>query len=313
MSFNTFYADSQHIAYFHVGRYPVRTKGVHPALPSWGTGKWEWKGRFPFSKHPQTIDPEQGWVSNWNNKPAAGWAAYDGAKWGAIHRVHLLARQMKSLLKGNAKAELSDLVDVIRTAATQDARGVFLGKRMITLAKKTAGIGEAEQAALNLVKAWINDGSHRANHDRDEFMDDSAGTVIFDVWYDKLVDEVFADELGPDGGKVPAPTFDHDMWFDFSSYLKNVFSRKGRKKLARNYCDKLGTKGKETCSQAAFSALLSALTQLRTDQGNDMAQWKADAEWIEFQELGAGSAEHIPWQNRGTHNHVVEILEDDAD
>ena len=70
---------------------------MHPALPVWGTGKWEWGGRFPFRKHPKTVDPEQGWVANWNNNPAAGWNNYDGAKWGSIHRVQLLARQMSKL------------------------------------------------------------------------------------------------------------------------------------------------------------------------------------------------------------------------
>ena len=311
MSFNAFYADSDHIGYFHVGRYPRRTKGVHPALPSWGTGEWEWRGRLPFARHPKVVDPEQGWVANWNNKPAAGWDAYDGAKWGAIHRVQLLARQMKGLLRGPGKAELSDLVDVIRVAATQDSRGVFLGKRMIALARRTSGLGENEQAALSFVNNWINAGSHRINKDRDDFLDDSAGIAIFDRWYTKLVDEVFADELGGEApGRVPAPVFDHDMWFDFSSYLQNVFQRKARKRMARNYCDDVGTKARESCGDAAFSSLLAALGELRTDQGQNMSMWKADAEWIEFMNLGAGSVTHIPWQNRGTHNHVVEILED---
>gem|GEM_PF-5686753 len=41
-----------------------------------------------------------------------------------------------------------------------------------------------------------------------------------------------------------------------------------------------------------------------------MSKWTAPAEWIEFQEFGASSVERIPWQNRGTHNHVVEVLPD---
>jgi hypothetical protein len=34
------------------------------------------------------------------------------------------------------------------------------------------------------------------------------------------------------------------------------------------------------------------------------------AENLEFQELGGLSVPAIPWQNRGTHNHVVEVLND---
>ena len=309
MSFNAFYADAEHIGYFHVGRYPRRARGVHPALPSWGTGRWEWRGRFPFRKHPKIVDPHQGWLVNWNNKPAAGWDAYDGAKWGPTHRVKLLSRQMRKLLEGPGKAELSDLVDVIRVAATQDSRGLFLGPKMVSLVRKRPGLGENEQAALNFVANWINTGAHRINKDRDEFLDDSTGIVIFDRWYTKLVTKVFRDELGAvPPGDVPAPVFDHDMWFDFSSYLKNVLDRKARKRLARNYCDNINTRAKETCADVAFSSLLTTLSRLREKRGQDMAQWKADAEWIEFMNLGAGELPHIPWQNRGTHNHVVEVL-----
>ncbi|MDQ4145205.1 MAG: penicillin acylase family protein [Actinomycetota bacterium] len=311
MSFNTFYADSKRTGYFHVGRYPRRARGVHPALPSWGTGRWEWRGRLPFKRHPKIVDPEQGWIANWNNKPAAGWDSYDGAKWGPVHRVQLLARQMRKLLRGPRKAQLSDLVDVVRVAATQDVRGVRLGKRMISLAQKTSGLGENEQAALGLVRDWIRAGAHRINHDRDDYLDDSAGVVIFDRWFDRLADAVFADELGGEApGRVPAPVFDHDMWFDFSSYLKNVFNRRAREGMARNYCDDVKTNGTETCANVVLSSLLGALDDIRKDQGQDMSQWKADAEWIDFMNLGAGSVERIPWQNRGTHNHVVEILGD---
>jgi hypothetical protein len=35
------------------------------------------------------------------------------------------------------------------------------------------------------------------------------------------------------------------------------------------------------------------------------------AENIEFAAFGAGSVDPIPWQNRGTHNQVVEILGED--
>jgi hypothetical protein len=40
------------------------------------------------------------------------------------------------------------------------------------------------------------------------------------------------------------------------------------------------------------------------------SRWSTAAENIVFQELGAGSVEPIPWQNRDTHNHVVEVLSD---
>jgi acyl-homoserine lactone acylase PvdQ len=315
MSFNTFYADSEHIAYFHLGLYPERAQGVHPALPVWGTGRWEWGDRFPFRRHPKVVDPEQGWVANWNNKPAAGWDNYDNAKWGPVHRVELLANKMRRLARGDG-VELSDIVDVIRKSATQDVRGVDLGRRMVKwIDRAVAGSSRAAQAA-GVVDDWIDAGAHRRNSDRDEFLDDGPAIAIFDEWYNQVVHGVFDDELGSSGyGLVPAPVFDGPnaggsaMWFDFSSYLANVFEPSTREAMARNYCDHRTTGAKESCSEVVVGALRNALDELEEEQGEDMSAWTAPAEFISFQNFGAGTVEDIPWQNRGTHNHVVEILD----
>ena len=79
-SFNWLYTSAQNIAYFHSALYPIRAKGVDPDLPSWGTGRWEWKGFLPAKDHPQAVDPAKGWIDSWNNKPAHGWRAAD-SKW----------------------------------------------------------------------------------------------------------------------------------------------------------------------------------------------------------------------------------------
>ena len=68
------------------------------------------------------------------------------------------------------------------------------------------------------------------------------------------------------------------------------------------------TDARETCKDQVTKALGQAVEQLKTDQGVDPAGWVTPGEWIVFQEFGAGSAGPIPWQNRGTHNHVVEAL-----
>jgi acyl-homoserine lactone acylase PvdQ len=114
MSFNAFYADSEDIAYFHVGYYPRRERGVHPSLPIWGTGRWEWEGRFPRRRHPKVVNPDQGWMANWNNKPAYGWDNFDNFKFGSIHRVELLQDRMRELLDGPAQRSC-------RTSSTSSA------------------------------------------------------------------------------------------------------------------------------------------------------------------------------------------------
>lgn len=324
MNFNAFYADSTDIGWFHVGYLPTRTTGMHPSLPTWGTGKWEFKKRYPWKKHPKVINPDQGWISNWNNKPAVGWRNTDhccGGKWGSIQRVSLLQDQMHTLLDGSGKAELSDLVDVIRTAATQDTRGVYLGPQMAKWASDTAATDEKLAGALAQVETWIAEGAHRYNRDGNDTMDAGAQLALFDKWYETVVHKVYDDELGPDGfALLRTPVTDYfpntlasgsSFFFDFSSYLQEVFKPKARKKLARNYCDDLTTKDtKESCAAVVGEAFKTAYDALVAEQGADMSAWTVPAENIVFQELGAGSVDPIPWQNRGTHNHVVEVLDD---
>ena len=319
MSFNAFYADSEHIGYFHVGRYPRRALGVHPSLPTWGTGQWEWRGRIPFSKHPKVIDPEQGWVANWNNKPSLKWNNYDNLKFGRIHRVRLLAGRMRRMLDGPKLASLDDIVNVIRRAATRDARAVYLGPKMLRYVR-LARLQDPEYAqALAIVRDWVADGSHRKNLDRDETMDNSAALMLFDRWYENTVHRIFDDEIGKNAfGKVPAPISDYtpaggsSFFFDFSSYLANLFDPAARGSFARNYCDKLGTGPRESCRADVLAAFTAAVDSLVEEHGADMGNWSKSAENLSFQEFGAGSVTPIPWQNRGTHNHVVEVLSDDG-
>lgn len=319
MSFNSFYADHRNIAYFHVGMYPVRTRGVHPSLPTWGTGKWEWHGRRSYSLQPKIVNPEQGWLSNWNNKPARHWDNQDNFKWGVIHRMKLLSQHMAKLLRGDRKARLSSLADVVRRAATRDARGVYLGPLMVRKAARASGVpGKTPKygRALRIVRAWIDAGAHRRNQNRDATMDRGRALAIFDAWYYTLVRRIFDDELGPRGYRLMAadapktnynPENGGGFFFDFSSYVKNLFQRE---RFSSDLCDDRRTRGKETCGYQTRVALVKALARLEKRQGRDMSRWEKRAENITFDALGAGGVEDIPWQNRGTENHLVEVLRD---
>jgi acyl-homoserine lactone acylase PvdQ len=146
-----------------------------------------------------------------------------------------------------------------------------------------------------------------------------AGPVLplFDAWYQRLVHRIFDDELGKKGfellAAVDAPIVNYHpesgggFWFDFSSYVRNILDRKVRnKRFAHNPCDDTETKKHETCLMQVHKSLKNALKTLREEQGDDMSQWSQPAENINFSEQGLGSAS-IPWQNRGTENHLVEV------
>lgn len=315
MSFNAHYANADQIAYFHVGAYPVRTSGVSPTLPSWGTGEWEWQGRFPFAQQPHVVDPSQGWLANWNSKPSAGWRSSDTFKWGSVHRVDLLADHMARLTRKGGKVSMAELVQVMADAATRDLRAYALGKRMVRAARRAGN--PALGRAAKIVQAWLKRGGHRENLDRDGLEDRGAALAIFDAWYEALVHEIFDDDLGrrafrliEDRAPITdySPTGGSSFWFDWTSYVHDLLGR--RKGYALDYCDDRRSKGRhESCADQVVSALRVGLKRARKGQPSaNPKKWLTSAENLVFQEFGGLSVPEIPWQNRGTWNHVVEVL-----
>jgi acyl-homoserine lactone acylase PvdQ len=316
MSFNSFYADSKDIGYFHVGFYPNRTKGVSPSLPTWGTGQWEWHGRRSFSLQPHVVDPKRGWIANWNSKPAAGWNGYDDFKWGSTQRVRLIENDIKKDLAHGRKMTLTDIANIVQDIATRDVRGVLIGPKMLGWAKASKGQSQDFTTATDQVGSWIASGARRLNLDSDTANEDNGeALVIFDTWFNDLVHKVFDDELGTDAYQfMPNPLSDYkpaggsSFYFGFQDYLADLFNKTATKRYSLDYCDNRATKKHETCAKDVVGALKQALKDISAKQGTDMSKWTTPAENIVFREFGAGSVPDIPWQNRGTHNQLVEIL-----
>src|SRR5262249_46081860 len=69
LSFNVIYADQPgNIGYFVAGLNPVRAPGFDLRLPFPGDGSAEWTGQL--RSNPSSINPSQGGLANWNNKPS---------------------------------------------------------------------------------------------------------------------------------------------------------------------------------------------------------------------------------------------------
>ena len=78
---------------------------VNPGLPANGDGSHEWRGWLAPMAHPHVVDPASGEIVNWNNKPAAGFAAADdNFSYGSVHRVQLLT----SRRRGDESAHAGD-------------------------------------------------------------------------------------------------------------------------------------------------------------------------------------------------------------
>ena len=62
---------------FSSGFLPRCDRRVDMGLPTNGNGNDEWRGFLSQREHPHGVTPRDGNVTNWNNKPVAGWEAAD--------------------------------------------------------------------------------------------------------------------------------------------------------------------------------------------------------------------------------------------
>lgn len=91
MNFNCFVAlKNGDIAWRYLGEVPLRSLEFDPRFPLPATKKAMWKGRIPFNQMPGVVNPGQGYIANWNNKPAAWWPNLDSPVWGEHFRNQVL-------------------------------------------------------------------------------------------------------------------------------------------------------------------------------------------------------------------------------
>ena len=131
VSFNMFYADvEQNIAFWHVGDYPIRPGDADPRLPLAGDGSQEWLGLTEFAQQPQSVNPAQGYFTNWNNKPVAWWNQGDNIPWApgrgrAFNGVIALKEHLESVGSISFE-EVQELTRVVRTnAISQEYPGTY--------------------------------------------------------------------------------------------------------------------------------------------------------------------------------------------
>jgi penicillin G amidase len=120
---NTTAADDRgHIGYWHPGLLPWKPKRWDERLPYPGDGRAEWKGFLPVKRRPHVIDPKQGYLFNWNNKPSAGWTEGDyysrQRTQGPFHHAGYLGRVVRRVAHERKKFGLLHTASVDRFSGT---------------------------------------------------------------------------------------------------------------------------------------------------------------------------------------------------
>ncbi|GGO87184.1 penicillin amidase [Marinobacterium nitratireducens] len=287
------------IAYWHLGEIPLRAPDDNPWLPHDGTGNAEWQGFVPWEDMPRTVNPEQGWISAWNNKPRAGWqnSRMDFWNWGPVHRASTLTDYLSQLEPGTATIEtleeLNRFAGWTNQTPSNAARNIFapplLGE---LLSRVDTGADPRLPAIAELLGNWDMQQLDLEPMGGDGYYD-SPAVAIFNTWWPALTTRVFGDELGPQ--VMPA----------LGSTLGNLVYRLlvdgVALPLQHDYLDG------ESAEQAVTAALVDALNQLTTEYASsDPGGWLQPVATIDWKPIGLGAVPDTVWMNRGTYNYIIQ-------
>jgi acyl-homoserine lactone acylase PvdQ len=309
-SVNWFYADDRDIAYFSSGRLPQRANGIDPALPTSGTGEYDWRGYLPFEAHPRAVNPPSGAIVNWNNKPAGGFGASDSTfSYGSVHRVELLRRP----IAGERKHTLAGVTGAVNAAATQDLRVTDVWPAIRAVLRTGPAPGARAEAAADLVDAWRSAGGSRIDRDLDGRIDDP-GAAVLDAAWAGLADAVLSPALGP---LVPRLAQLHSRsnnagpsgsaylwgWYGYvDKDLRSLLGESVQAPFSRRYC---GAGVLQTCREALWAALDAAAVELERTQGATPSAWRADATAERIRFTSGLLPDTMRWTNRPTFQQVL--------
>lgn len=182
-----------HIAFFHPGLFPRRSAETDMRLPSPGTGEYDFGPNLAFDELPHAIDPAQGYVANWNTKPALGWL--DGEGLGSTSRPGGAGQRVTSIMDYIAARRdwtFAGLREIDRHHGIRDHRAREYLPLLRDLRNSAGGqLTELQKAALDLVLSWNSDAFGPTQDIEDEQTRDGPGATLFGAIVTGLREELF--------------------------------------------------------------------------------------------------------------------------
>ena len=300
-SHNFYWADTEgNIGYWHAGRFPVKPGGTDRRLPLLGDGTQEWVRITDPEEMPRCINPEQGWLANWNNKPIVGWEyAESDVHWGEGHRVQILMDAMTTFA-ATGDLTTDDLNTLNQIGGYHSTAGMsFAGNvTAVALASGNATLQAAGSyledwaTATPLPISYVDLVSPKWPDDEDPTYD-HPGLTIFNAWSDEIIPEVF-------DGILPSSIM--DLLDSYPSLLIRVF----REDVSLLYP---GYPSGATLDTMIVEALEEAVDELTAEYGADMSTWLTPVRMQDYDEMGALPGDELhPFMNRGTYGQIAEML-----
>ena len=309
---NVAYAGADgHIAYWHPGRYPRRDPDGDQRLPLPGTGAFDHRGVLPFDRMPHAVDPAQGFLANWNNKPAHGWL--DGEGISPTSRPAGEGARVTSLtsrLRAADDLTFGGLQRLEQQAGLTDHRAREY-KPVLADLLAAGDLTSRQRDALQRIAAW--NGSHYAPgpSTADDNRTDPPSATIFDAVVTAIRDELFKG--------VPKVLLERQE--DMASHVYDVSAADNLalRVLDPSHSDLAPSRdylGGRTRIAVLRRALTVALNRLSNQFGTaDLDEYRRPHPRSDVCSLTGGvigPCLTMPYQDRGSWIHVVAFGEDDG-
>ena len=191
---NWYYADRDgNIGYVSPGYLPVRQPGQDLRLPAKGDGSQDWQGIRPFADVPKTLNPEQGWIANWNNRSGKGTVStVEGSPWGAADRVV----EIMSRIEAKDRFSPEEVWNILPETSFVDVNARYFVPRILA-AGASLPADDPRQPMLAALAGWdtrqVRDADGKAT---------SPAVAILRKWMDVMVADVLLDDAPAIPSKV---------------------------------------------------------------------------------------------------------------
>jgi penicillin amidase len=276
-----FASRSGDIALWQQGKFPARwdRQGLY-VMPG-EDSNYLWQGFIPQDENPHSLNPERGFLHSANQRPADSTYPY------FIPGSYITPRGVTienylSQMDSITPQDMMSLQNNYFNSLAEDARGLLVNN------VRSSELGDDARKYLG----WLEDWDLRA-------APDSRGQTVYQVWWDSLEAEIWADELSnPD---LPLPWPEEQVTMELL-----------KKDSALVYIDNIKTPAKETLADLVTTAMLKASVTLKEAESGGRIEWslyKNPSVYHLLKDLTAFARQGLPVGGNGniinavTHSH----------
>lgn len=310
------------VAFYHPGQYPRRHADTDQRFPINGSGEHDFNGVLSYSEMPKVINPPEGYVANWNNKPAHDWLGGEGISshsrpGGSRERVSVI----QDLVQQRDDWDFSSLQELDKRLGTIDPKaGAYLPVMLAYALNQNANLTDRQRAAIAKISDWDGTFYDYSLDINDEAAKAKPATTIFTYWVNAIRDELFSSlkTMQLDGFQTPSDDTDDDSIFDRQTGVGNhVFDMSVLDNLAVRILSpassSLNVRYNWTSGRSANAVLTASLNNALDTLEADFSSTSADdferthprSDICSLTGGVIGPCITMPYQDRGSWNQIL--------